>query len=113
MKARYSQDGKSVDYRPADAVSAGDVVVQETLVGVARLDIPADTLGSLAVVGIFEVEKAADAVAAGTPVYWDATNKVVTTTATGNVYFGKTVYAAEASDATAYVLLNAPYVATA
>ncbi len=111
MKARYSQDGKSIDYRPTEAVAAGDVIVLNTLVGVARLDIPADTLGSLAVAGIFETEKAAGAVAAGVPVYWDAANKVVTTTATGNVYFGKAVYAAEASDATVYVLLNAPYVA--
>ena len=54
---RYVQKGEAVDYRPTEAVAAGDVIVQGSLVGVARLDIEAGTLGSLAVVGIFDAPK--------------------------------------------------------
>ena len=52
MLARYVQKGDSIDYRPTAAVAAGSVIVIADLVGVARLDIEAHTLGSLAVVGV-------------------------------------------------------------
>ncbi|MGE4300675.1 MAG: DUF2190 family protein [Victivallaceae bacterium] len=113
MYARYVQKGESIDYRPAAAVAAGDVIVLNNLVGVARLDIAADTLGSLAVVGMFDVAKAAGAIAAGAAVYWDAANHAATTVAAGNPYLGKAVLAAESADELARVLLNAPFVATA
>lgn len=113
MLARYVQKGESIDYRPSGAVAAGDVIVIANLIGVARLDIAANTLGSLAVVGVFDVSKAAGAIAAGATVYWDAANHAVTTVAAGNPYLGKAVIAAEASDELARVLLNAPFVATA
>jgi Uncharacterized conserved protein len=113
MYARYVQKGESIDYRPAAAVAAGDIVVQDNLVGIARLDIAADMLGSLAVVGVFEAPKAAGAIAAGAAVYWDVTNHAVTTVAAGNPYLGKAVLAAESADELARVLLNAPFVAIA
>ncbi len=113
MLARYVQKGESIDYRPSGAVAAGDVIVIANLIGVARLDIAANTLGSLAVVGVFDVSKAAGAIAAGAAVYWDAANHAVTTVAAGNPYLGKAVLAAEAADETARVLLNAPFVVTA
>lgn len=112
MTARYVQKGEAIDYRPANAVAAGDVIVLGTLVGIARLDIEANTLGSLAVVGCFEAPKATGAITAGAAVYWDATNKQVTTTAAGKPYLGKAVAAAASSDETVQFLLNAPYVAT-
>ncbi len=113
MIACFKQEGKSIDYRPSEAVAAGDVVVQGNLVGIARLDIAADTLGSLAVVGVFDVEKATGAVTVGAAVYWDATNHKATTTATGNPYLGKAVLTAESADELVRVLLNAPFVAVA
>ena len=51
--ATFVQDGRYVDYTPASAVAAGAVVVQVDLVGVAVRDIPANTLGVLAVEGQF------------------------------------------------------------
>lgn len=111
MIARFVQDGKAIDYRPTAAVAAGDVIVQGNLIGIARLDIAADTLGSLSVTGVYEIAKAASAVTVGTALYWDATNKNVTGTAAGNTYIGKAVSAAEAADATVFIQLNAPYVA--
>ena len=83
MLARFVQKGESIDYRPDTPVAAGDVVVQDNLVGIARLDIPAGTLGSLAVVGVFDVEKDSSAVAAGNAVYWNAEAKKATTAKTG------------------------------
>ena len=91
MIARYVHEGKSLDYRPSEAVAAGEVIVLESLVGIARLDIASDTLGSLAVTGVFEVAKASGEISAGVPLYWDAKNKNVTTTAAGNIYIGKAV----------------------
>ena len=113
MIARYVQKGEAIDYRPSEAVAAGEVVVLGSLVGIARLDIAADALGALAVVGCYDVAKATGAVTVGAAVYWDATNHKATTTATGNPYLGKAVLAAESADELVRVLLNAPFVAVA
>jgi predicted RecA/RadA family phage recombinase len=108
---RYVQKGEAVDYRPTEAVAAGDVIVQGSLVGVARLDIEAGTLGSLAVVGVFDAPKAFGEIAVGTPLYWDAENKQASVTQSGKQYLGKSVAFAADNDEVVRVLLNAPYVA--
>ena len=107
--ATFVHDGAAVDYTPGAAVAAGDVVVQGDLVGVAKTPIAASALGALAVVGVFDVPKAAGqgtAIAAGKKVYWDAANKVATETAQGNTYLGKTVAAAADADTTVRVRLS-------
>ena len=107
MLARFVQKGESIDYRPETSVAAGDVIVQDNLVGVARLDIPAGTLGSLAVIGVFDIAKDSSAVAAGNAVYWNADAKKATTAKTGNQYLGKAILDADSSGETVRVLLNA------
>ncbi len=109
MLARYVQKGDSIDYRPSEAVAAGDVVVIADLVGIARLDIEAGTLGSLAVVGVFDIVKADGAVPSGSTVYWDFGAKKATLVSGSNHYLGKAIAAAGAGDETVRVLLNAPY----
>jgi predicted RecA/RadA family phage recombinase len=112
---RYIQDDESVDYIPGADVAAGDVVVQGDLVGVAKLDIAANRLGSLAVEGIFDFPKATaggSGIAAGTVVYWDATNKQATATSTGNKQLGRVVLAAADADTTVRVRLDGITVAT-
>ena len=107
--ANFVHDGSSIDYRPGADVAAGDVVVQNDLVGIAKLDIAANVLGALAVTGVFDVPKATGAgtaIGAGAKVYWNATAKQATTTATGNKYLGKTVRAAADADATVRVRLE-------
>ena len=106
MNARYVQRGESIDYIPETPVAAGDVVILNDLVGVAKLDIAPSELGSLAVGGVYELPKGSAAIAFGKKAYWDATNKVVTATATGNTLIGKTVSETVATDATVLVLLN-------
>ncbi len=71
-KARFIQDGNSIDYTPGADVTAGDVIVQGSLIGVAKVDIPANKLGALAVRGVFDVVKANEQQALGAALYWDA-----------------------------------------
>ena len=57
MTAKYIQDGKAIEITAAGAIEAGDVVVLGNLVGVAKLDIQAGELGSLALEGVFDMRK--------------------------------------------------------
>jgi len=85
MRSRSVSPGhsrRSIDYTPASDVAAGAVVVQGELVGIAKLDIKANTLGALAVAGVFDIAKATGggtAITAGAFVHWDATNSIATT----------------------------------
>ena len=111
MTAEFIHDGKSIDYTPSAAVSAGDVVVQGDLIGIAKIDIPANTLGALAVQGVFDVPKTAgegEAIASGAKVYWDVADGVAKTDdETGaNKYLGKTVVAAADDDTTTRVRME-------
>ena len=77
MKARYIQRGDSIDYTSTSDIAAGDIVKVGSLVGVAKLDIKAGELGSLALVGVYEVEGNGTAIEAGAVVSVDpATGKV-------------------------------------
>lgn len=79
------------DYTPGSAVSAGDVVVQNNLPGVAHVDIAASELGALAVFGGVYLCTGDAAISVGKKVYWDDTNNKVTETSSGNKGFGWTV----------------------
>ena len=111
MAVQYVQDGKSIDYTPTADVAPGDVVVQGELVGVAKRPIPANTLGALSVVGVFDFPKAtgaSTAIAVGSKVYWNATTKLASTADGGgaNKLIGKTTKAAADADATVTVRLS-------
>lgn len=107
MQGTMIQEGKSIDYTPAAAVSAGVVVVQNGLVGVAPSPIAASTLGTLQIEGVFDFDKQASlAVAAGDLVYWDDVNNVANTTASGNALIGRAVIASATSDTTVRVKLQ-------
>ena len=126
MTATFIHRGDAIDYTPEAAVSAGDVVVQGDIVGVAKLDIKAGALGALAVSGVFDVPKPTGtntAISAGAKVYWDAENKIAvdadgyaTASGTGTAsdmgydetlpYLGKAVQAAGDDDETVRVLLS-------
>jgi predicted RecA/RadA family phage recombinase len=105
------QKGCSIDYTPGSAVSAGDVVVQNGLVGVAEIDIAANALGALAIEGIFDFTKQASAsviFAIGDPSYWDdSNNRVVADHNDGaNAFVGTVVKAAGDTATTARIKLN-------
>ena len=111
MSVKYIQTGDAVDYTPGANVSAGDVVVQGELVGVAKLDIQTGKLGALAVTGLFDFPKAAGtgtAIAAGTRVYWDVAEQVAKADSESgaNKEIGKTVKAAADADTLVRVRLS-------
>ena len=70
-KAVFVQEGNQIDYTPAAAVAAGDVVEVGNRVFVAKTPIAANTLGALATRGIFDVVKVSGAISAGDGIYWD------------------------------------------
>ena len=81
MTAKYWQKGEVLDYKASAAVKNGEVVSLGTRIGVAGEDIAAGETGHLHVVGVFEMEKATGAVTMGAAVYYDETNKNITTVA--------------------------------
>lgn len=102
-------EGQVVDYTPGADVDAGDVVVQESLVGVATRDITDSVLGALLVKGLVDFPKdtgSGDAISAGVQLYWDAGNEVATATADSNKKLGVSAVAAAASASTVRVLLG-------
>ena len=100
MIAKFVQDGRLIDYTPDAAVGAGEVVAQGGLVGVTNIDIAAGVLGALAVQGVFDLTKTADAeaFAVGDDVFFNRVSKVAQRSAgAGAVYFGVCVAAAAAA----------------
>lgn len=59
--------------------------------------------------GVFELPKAAGAISQGAKVYWNDTNKNVTTTALGATLIGVATVAAANGDTTAYIRLNGSF----
>ena len=103
MSARFIHEGKSIDYTPGSAVTAGDVVVQGDLIGVAPRSIVSGALGALQVAGIFDFPKDTGSgtdIDAGAKLWWNATDgqveKVVGDPA--RPYLGKAVLAAGVDD---------------
>lgn len=91
------QTGNAIDYTPNAAKSAGDVVVQNGLVGVVPTDLAADELGAVETFGVWSFVKATGAVNVGNAVYWDedgdpvngtAGTGAITTTSAGNHFVG-------------------------
>ncbi len=78
---RYSNNGCAIDYTPGSAVTAGDVVVLGSIVGIASQDIAANELGALAMDGVFKVPKITGVNAVGTLIYWDPAGNPVNGTA--------------------------------
>ena len=68
----YSDDCV-IDYTPAAAVTGGDVVVLNGIVGIAPTDIEANEKSSLATKGIFRIPKTTAAIVRGLPVHWNPT----------------------------------------
>ncbi len=110
----FRHAGKRIPYtNSGSAISSGDVVVLASgatgFIGIAVTGIDATTgKGELEVTGVHELtKKSGDAFTAGGLVYWDASNKQLTSTSSGNTRAGRAA-AAAASDATsADVILNA------
>lgn len=110
----YSPDS-SIDYTPASAVTGGDVIVLNGIVGVAPVDIAANEKGALSIDGIFKLPKTTAAVVRGLPIHWDTTGSPDNGTASSGAanqlgvgtYAGLCVEASGSGDDYAVVDLNA------
>lgn len=101
----YVQPGDSLSAGPFPyAVSAGGgVLMGGALFGVAVDDTASGATGVLVTEGVFDVTKATTAgeiYTLGQRLFWDNTNKRITSTSTGNVCVGYAVSTAATADTT-------------
>jgi predicted RecA/RadA family phage recombinase len=69
--AKTYHDQGAISYTPSSAVTGGDVVVLNGIVGVSVKDIAANVRGSLTTAGVFRLPKTTAAWVRGLPVHWD------------------------------------------
>jgi predicted RecA/RadA family phage recombinase len=106
MAKNFVQEGKALNYTAGADILSGDFVLIGTIGGIAKTAIANGKVGAVHVTGIFNVAKATGAITQGAKLYWDNTNKVLTTTASGNTIVGVAAAAALSGDATVAILLN-------
>lgn len=104
------QEGDVIDYTCPGAIDVGDVVPLGTgMIGIAKTSGLVGEVIALDIERVFEINATtADVIAVGDVVYFDATNRVITTTATSNARAGRAVSAKAAATAgTVFVKINA------
>ncbi|MBL0318152.1 MAG: DUF2190 family protein [Alphaproteobacteria bacterium] len=106
MAKNFVQEGKALNYTAGADILSGDFVLIGTIGGIAKTAIANGKVGAVHITGIFNVAKATGAITQGAKLYWDNTNKVLTTTASGNTIVGVAAAAALSGDATVAILLN-------
>ena len=100
-------DSLAVAIPYAGGVTAGQGVLVGALFGVAATDGMQNATVEAATQGVFDITKEpALAITAGARVFWDNTNRRITTTATGNFQVGIATTAALAADTMVRVWLN-------
>ncbi len=108
-KATFIQKGDNIDYTAAADIGYMDVVPLTDRIGVALENIANGATGTVTLTGVFEFPAATGsgkALTVGEKVYWDATNGVITSTATDNTFAGHAVAAKAASGTTARVRIG-------
>lgn len=106
-KATFVQLGKNIDYAATEAVEYMQIVPLTSCVGVALEAIEAGGTGTVTLEGVYDMPAAsAEAIDAGAAVYYNATDDVITATATGNTPAGMAVAAKTASATTARVRIG-------
>ena len=106
MAKNFIQPGITIALIAPYAVVSGDGLLVGSIFGVATGDAANGVELEAMVTGVFDLSKAGDTVTQGAKLYWDNTNKNLTTTATANTLIGAAVTAAAIGDATVVVRLN-------
>lgn len=88
------------------ARSAGEGALVGSIFGVALNDVANAADGVFLIEGVFDIAKATGAISQGAKLYWDNTNKNLTTTASGNTLVGVATQAQLSGDATARIRLG-------
>jgi len=108
----YVQPGKTITLVAPYPVSSGDGLLVGAIFGVATASAANGETVEAALVGVFDLKKAASQIwAVGDKVYWDNTAKETTKTATSNTLIGVAVEAVAngASDTVGRLRLNGSY----
>lgn len=108
MAKNFVQPGDTITIPAPSAVISGDLVISGAIVGVALADAASGKPVSVKTTGVFDLPKvsAQGWAAIGTLIYWDATDKVATTTATSNTKIGVNVAVAANPSGTGRVRLS-------
>lgn len=85
--------------------TAGQAARVGKIFGVAVNDVTSGSVGQFLTQGVFDIAKTTGAISVGDAVFWDNTNKYLTTTAAGNCEVGVCTVAALSGDATVRVKL--------
>ena len=105
MQARYIQRGESIDFLPDRDIAAGEIVIRNGLVGVAKIPVGKGTPGSLALSGVFDVTKTVRcAFSVGAAVYWDTVRQSAVTS--GELLLGLAAESSTLNDSHVRVILN-------
>ena len=106
----YVQPGGAIDVTAPYAVNAGGgMLIGSGLFGIAVDTMASGATGPIWTDGVFDITKntgAGESYVAGQRVFWDNTNKRLTSTSTGNLNVGVTVATAATGDATARVVID-------
>lgn len=106
MARNFIQAGHNLTIPAPASVLSGGVVIAGDIRGVALIDAAAGAPVDVCVVGCWELPKvAANAFTLGAKVYWNATESLATTTASGNTLLGYAIEAAQADSAAVKVRL--------
>ena len=106
----YVQPGDSITIAAPANVTSGQGLLVGATFGVIAATALSGQLVTLQITGVFDLPKvAAQTPAVGALLYWDDTNKNVTTTSSGNTKIGVCCVVPGASDATIRVRLNGAF----
>lgn len=107
MSKNFVADGDIIRMTAPYALTSGQGALVGALFGIAQHDAAISTSVALGMEGVYDITKEPSlAISAGVRVFWDDTNKRITTTATGNFQVGFCTVAALAADTTVRVLLE-------
>nr|WP_306266480.1 DUF2190 family protein [Pararhizobium sp. IMCC3301] len=106
----YVQVGDNITITAAAAALSGDIVKIGSLVGIASTDAAIGESVVLTTTGVFDLGKVAiDVLSVGDPIYWRASDGLVTGTATANTKIGVAVSAAGNPSSSVRVRLNGTF----
>lgn len=108
MANNFVSDGEIMDYTAAADLAVGVGVLIGARLGVTLVAIANTKTGSVAMEGVWTLPKlSTDVMAQGALLYWDNTNKRLTTTSAGNTLAGYCMLAAGNGATTVRIKLNA------
>ena len=102
----FTEEGLSFPFTAPYALTSGQGVLIGALFGIAAVDGAQNAVIECQTIGVFDISKEpALAISAGARVFWDNTNRRITTTATSNYQVGIAALPALAADTTVRVWL--------